>query len=275
MKITTSQKIEKIAKDLQLLGVFLSGSFALFYQGIDLERDAHDVDFVTSDNVELTDDISKAIVAIFIENGASADDLAVEEGNYDNSLFVMGCNFPEFFLEIRLASDIKTVVIDDIEMQDCKQIIEKKLEYACSESKTAIKHQFDLEKIGIDVTGYIKAKEDFEKAKSFFTDKKHEKSKVLSRLSGMQHNFKFECLQAGQQKPYQDSVYYYKIYSDLDAEKVLELARKHISKLGDTTNKGSCFSGSCNFPFGLETYYSFAKVKNNEFDLKICHPYTG
>jgi len=79
-------------------------------------------------------------------------------------------------------------------------------------------------------------------------------------------------IRGGQLRPYADSVYEYEIESTLDPK---ETENHCTAKVKPCQNKGSDFSGSCSFPFGLNSFYSFSKIAENKYNYKVCEPYTG
>jgi hypothetical protein len=83
-----------------------------------------------------------------------------------------------------------------------------------------------------------------------------------------------ETLQAGQVGPYKDSIYKYKITVINPPFNVDRIIEDFCTKaLKPAANKGYNFNGSCNFPFGLNNYYSFTKNEDKSYNYNVCEPY--
>jgi len=262
--------LERLAKRLSDINIFLTGSIALYYQGFDLGRKPHDVDFVFSG--DSYDEITK----ILAEFSLDTDDMILDsDSSYDVDLFLTGFKINDVLVEVRRGIDIKTRIINGIIMQDYRQIIDEKMKYALSTSSTAIKHQKDLETIGIDFDCYKKTFDNLEAAKKAFEKEKRRIYDLKIRNANNQIDFNAKTICAGQVRSYADSIYKYEIKSPLDIEHVEAVARDRIDRLHKVTNKGWCFSGSCSFPFGLEPYFRLSKDGDGSYTLLICQPYTG
>lgn len=96
-------------------------------------------------------------------------------------------------------------------------------------------------------------------------------------------DLKIETIKYGQMGQYKDSIYEYKIISKLN-NKLIE--RYCTTKLRPCKNnkQNGCFTGSCGFPFGLESYYKFVHIdtiisENGKEVLEsiylytVCEPY--
>lgn len=82
----------------------------------------------------------------------------------------------------------------------------------------------------------------------------------------------WEVLKSGQPRPHADSIYIYKVFSDSPEYLIMGFCTQILKP---SKNKGSNFSGSSSFPFGLESFYSFEKTGEHEYLYKVCQPYTG
>lgn len=85
-------------------------------------------------------------------------------------------------------------------------------------------------------------------------------------------------IRSGQVRPYADSIYEYMVTSDLDEDyvKLYCTTILHPSK----NEGGGTWNGSCNFPHGLNSFYSFKKMEKTEktfynYKYMVCEPYTG
>ncbi len=87
-----------------------------------------------------------------------------------------------------------------------------------------------------------------------------------------QFSISWEVIRAGQVRAYADSIYEYKICSESPEKRVEEFCTKILEP---AKHKGTNFSGSCNFPHGLESFYSFSKIDENIYHYLVCRPYTG
>ena len=271
MQIGLNKKIENIALALQEKNIFLSGSFALYYQGIDFKREAHDVDFVYDGDVT---DIYEYVEKTFIEiGGAKKHNFIYEQTDYSSSEYLTGCLIDNIVFEIRYASDISTVCVDGILMQRSTQILNKKIEYATSNSTTRDKHINDLQSVGIGIIKYVEAHNLLTVATDNFQIEQNRKNMIMGTFLLDQYNFKVRCVRSGQVARYGDSVCEYHITSPLNIQQVEALAREKIHKFKNVVRKGTDFSGISNWPWGLEPYYS---LNNNKgvYILQICEPYT-
>jgi len=90
----------------------------------------------------------------------------------------------------------------------------------------------------------------------------------------MINKIEWKRIRGGQVRPYADTIYEYEIISEMREEEVKRFCKTF---LGACKNEGSCFNGSCGFPFGLEPYCKFEKDEEveNKYNYKICYPYTG
>lgn len=81
-------------------------------------------------------------------------------------------------------------------------------------------------------------------------------------------------LSSGQVRPYADSIYTYEIESNLGDEQTKRLCTTFIRR---STNEkpGGRYDGGSGFPFGLESFFKFAKIKDGEYRYTVCEPYTG
>jgi hypothetical protein len=268
---TLVNKIKPIALELQKHNIYLSGSLALWLQGIDLERPAHDIDFICED----TDNSSK-ILTILKEAGIQEDDCNLEyTSRYSNATYLTGWVFEETICELRQASKIQLIEVEGLYVQDFKQILDEKLKYAMSSSSTKEKHSQDLELLGFKVQEWLAAKEALEEAERKFQVVKYEWTRLSNTYAQQQYNFKVTLISKGQLRPYSDSVSHYEIETNLPKEEVEAVARLKIEEFTHITNRGGNFGGACNFPFGLNPYYALIKQSSNRYSLHICHPYTG
>ncbi len=91
----------------------------------------------------------------------------------------------------------------------------------------------------------------------------------------MNHNqfsISWEVIRAGQPRPYADSIYEYKVYSESSEQRILAYCTRILRP---AEHKGSNFSGSCDFPHGLSPFYAFKKIVGNTYHYIVCQPYTG
>lgn len=84
----------------------------------------------------------------------------------------------------------------------------------------------------------------------------------------------WQVLQAGQIRPYADSIYEYEVKTEIHENQVKEFCFNFLKRVSPK-NKGHDFSGSCNFPYGMNSYYTFRKKEENTYMYKVCCPYTG
>ena len=85
----------------------------------------------------------------------------------------------------------------------------------------------------------------------------------------------WDVLRAGQPRPYADSIYEYKVYSDKSEEDVERFCKTMIKPCSQKANPGDSFSGSSDFPHGMNSYYAFRKLSENTYQYLVCVPYTG
>ena len=88
----------------------------------------------------------------------------------------------------------------------------------------------------------------------------------------MEEKFEVKEISGGQLRPYADSVYVYEVKSEEPKEEVEKYCMKEVHHSG---HKGSDFSGSCDFPFGLSSFYSFFEKAPGIYTYKVCEPYAG
>lgn len=81
-----------------------------------------------------------------------------------------------------------------------------------------------------------------------------------------------EAIQLGQVGPYKDSIYKFKVISDLPLSEVKEFCTKTLRRSKNESPNG-CYTGSCGFPFGLSSYFRFKKVAEGEYEYTVCEPY--
>jgi len=229
MKLKLNDTVKNIAIALQEHQIFLTGSFALLYQGLNLNRKAHDVDFVFNGEINDIHDIVKNIFKTVC--GVKNKHFVYETEEYATSEYLTGCMINGVLFEIRFGSDISTKEVDGIIMQDYRQILAKKLDYAMSGSLTRDKHIKDLELFGIGVNQYKSKYNEYVVARNNFEAEKRRMSHLVNSYAYNQHNFKVECKRSGQVGKYKDCVYEYHITSPLTVEEFEELARKTYSKI--------------------------------------------
>jgi hypothetical protein len=83
-----------------------------------------------------------------------------------------------------------------------------------------------------------------------------------------------KVLRAGQAKAYHDSVYDYEITSDEPEAKVREHCITILRKVRPEYEvKGYSHTGTCGFPFGLSSFYTFAKTGENRYRYTVTSPY--
>lgn len=75
----------------------------------------------------------------------------------------------------------------------------------------------------------------------------------------------------GQVGKYKDSIYQWVITSQEPEDKV----REHCQTLMKSENEhpNGNFGGSCNFPFGLNSYFKFTNNNDGTFTYTVCVPY--
>ena len=83
----------------------------------------------------------------------------------------------------------------------------------------------------------------------------------------------YKCLQAGQVRPYADSIYEYELETTLHITEVKRFCTLFLrpSKI----EHAGRFDGSCSFPHGLNSYYKFTKKSDTNYHYIVCSPYTG
>ena len=96
-------------------------------------------------------------------------------------------------------------------------------------------------------------------------------------------HIQWKQIQAGQLRPYADSIYEYEIttnikgmlYNETDEEydKIKEFCTEILYP--SKNEGGGGFNGSCSFPHGLNSYYKFVKRDRGSYHYIVCQPYTG
>jgi hypothetical protein len=93
------------------------------------------------------------------------------------------------------------------------------------------------------------------------------------------NKIEWECLQGGQSKPYKDSIYIYRIKSNLPKKIIEDFCTNFLRPC---SKKGSGFNGSQgynqNYGHGLDCYYHFQKENESTEDIyiyKVCEPFCG
>jgi len=85
----------------------------------------------------------------------------------------------------------------------------------------------------------------------------------------------WDVIRSGQTKPYEDSIFEYKIYSDRDEKEVEKFCKEFIRPAENKATDKDRFDGRCGFPYGLGSYYSLQKIGENIYRYLVCYPYTG
>jgi hypothetical protein len=89
-----------------------------------------------------------------------------------------------------------------------------------------------------------------------------------------QHKIEWEVLHYGQIRKYTDSIYRYKIVSDLPEKDVKRFCVTFLYPAKHEAPNGR-YNGASQFPFGLDSYYKFVKTDENTYEYTVCRPYTG
>ena len=78
---------------------------------------------------------------------------------------------------------------------------------------------------------------------------------------------------SGQVRPYGDSVYDFEITSGMSPGEILALCKKYLYNSNNRKDDAT-HNGSCGFPFGLESFFSFVKIGENKYRYTVTEPYT-
>lgn len=250
----TEEQVEFIKK-LNQKNIYLGGSIALWYQGYDLGRKPKDIDMITCS--------LNNIKGITEEYEEAEDSMSCDEVLY--SFTEHGVKY-----EILEAVNIETIVIDGIEMHKASAIIGAKFNYA---RKGVDKHIKDLKKLGFFVDRILILEKEIEKLNILKRRASLKNSSLIGSRAFDNYKYTIKCLQAGQVAPYKDTIYKYKVTTNEQSiDEILAYCRSKIDNFKNVENKGSNFSGSCSFQYGLEPYYHY---DNEDKILSICYPYTG
>ena len=88
--------------------------------------------------------------------------------------------------------------------------------------------------------------------------------------------FEVERVRGGQVGTYQDSVYIYKVRSDLPMDEVKQRCLDELGPVNPKNEKpGHTHNGACGFPFGLDAFYTFMNTGENEYKHQVTCPFTG
>ena len=90
----------------------------------------------------------------------------------------------------------------------------------------------------------------------------------------MENKISWEQVKSGQVAPYKDSISEYVIEAKIEEEKVKDFCTKFLHPCKNECQLG-CYTGSCGFPFGLETYYRLTKRGEGNYVYTVCSPYCG
>lgn len=92
---------------------------------------------------------------------------------------------------------------------------------------------------------------------------------------------KYEKVRSGQLGSHKDSVTEIKIITDeTNPNYIKRFCTEFLLPCKNEANKPGCsFTGTCSFPYGLESFYSFRDVGMEDnmhvYTYKVCYPYTG
>jgi hypothetical protein len=83
-----------------------------------------------------------------------------------------------------------------------------------------------------------------------------------------------KILRSGQARRYQDSVYEYEIKSDEGFDKTKEHCLSVVCKCNvENEKKDYIHDGSCGFPFGLDSFYTFTDQGKGVYRYTVTHPF--
>ncbi len=82
------------------------------------------------------------------------------------------------------------------------------------------------------------------------------------------------CTKSGQQRAYQDSLYFYEILTEKEVtdEQVWAFCQENVKKAHNRAD-GESHTGNCGFPFGLYPYGSLKMLGPGQWSYKVTYPY--
>jgi hypothetical protein len=89
--------------------------------------------------------------------------------------------------------------------------------------------------------------------------------------------FVTKCIKSGQAGPRKDSVWQYEIESDLPATEVLLQCTLNLGRgvnPANRCNQMSQHNGSCEYPFGLDSFYAIIETADGRWMFSMVQPYT-
>jgi len=93
-------------------------------------------------------------------------------------------------------------------------------------------------------------------------------------MKDTQHHITWEVKRSGQVAAYKDTITQYELKSN-QSEGFIKLFCTQILRFSRNESPNGCYTGSCSFPFGMESYYSFVEIEANVYIYTVCNPYTG
>lgn len=85
----------------------------------------------------------------------------------------------------------------------------------------------------------------------------------------------WDNLRAGQVRPYGDSIYRYRVMSDSPMFVVSTFCRKVLKPCENECLDDNQYTGSCSFPFALNSFYKFEMESPGVYIYTVCEPWTG
>jgi hypothetical protein len=97
---------------------------------------------------------------------------------------------------------------------------------------------------------------------------------IVDGRKKMDKKIEWKNIRGGQVRLHADSIYEYEIYTTCISE--YDVKRFCTSFLRPSKHEsGGGFSGACNFPYGLDSFYKFENLGDGKFRYIVCEPYTG
>jgi len=94
-------------------------------------------------------------------------------------------------------------------------------------------------------------------------------------MSSQVLSIEWQVLRAGQPRPYADSIYEYVIKSKLPESFIKNFCTKVLKPCDIPSKAGNeQFTGSCGFPYGLDSFYKFKQEAEGIYKYVVCEPFT-
>jgi len=94
-------------------------------------------------------------------------------------------------------------------------------------------------------------------------------------MNEITYSIRWQIIRVGQLRLYADSIYEYRIESELHENLIKNFCIKVLRPCSIEGRVGTeQFDGSCSFPHGLQPYYRFRKIEENIYEYVVCEPFT-